>query len=93
MACSAQSVTLESYLDETAVSSAYATPSEETALVRDRRRRHSFHAARKLSCDYDADAVFLRVLISTALSSSASHPNDSLGGTVPGRIRETATLA
>ncbi|KAE8159172.1 HlyIII-domain-containing protein [Aspergillus tamarii] len=61
MACSAQSVTIESYPDDAAVSSAYATPSDETALLRDRRRRHSFHAARKLSCDYDADAVFLRV--------------------------------
>ncbi|EAU35517.1 conserved hypothetical protein [Aspergillus terreus NIH2624] len=61
MACSAQSMTIESYPDE-ALSTSYApTPSEETALVRDRRRRHSFHTARKLSCDYDADAVFLRV--------------------------------
>ncbi|KAL4868269.1 hypothetical protein BDV12DRAFT_170054 [Aspergillus spectabilis] len=58
MACSTQSVTIESYLD-TAFSS--ATPSEETALLRDRKRRHSFHTARKLSCDYDADAIFLRV--------------------------------
>ncbi|OJJ06364.1 hypothetical protein ASPVEDRAFT_45755 [Aspergillus versicolor CBS 583.65] len=61
MACSAQSVTIESYLDNSAFSSAYATPSEETSLLRDRKRRHSFHTARKLSCDYDADAVFLRV--------------------------------
>ncbi|KAL2837877.1 putative IZH family channel protein [Aspergillus pseudodeflectus] len=60
MACSAQSVTIESHLDD-AFSSAYATPSEETSLLRDRRRRHSFHTARKLSCDYDADAIFLRV--------------------------------
>ncbi|KAJ0423878.1 putative IZH family channel protein [Aspergillus carlsbadensis] len=60
MACSTQSVTIESYLDD-AFSSAYATPSEETSLLRDRRRRHSFHTARKLSCDYDADAIFLRV--------------------------------
>ncbi|KAL5360995.1 hemolysin-III related-domain-containing protein [Aspergillus floccosus] len=61
MACSAQSMTIESYPDE-ALSTSYApTPTEETALVRDRRRRHSFHTARKLSCDYDADAVFLRV--------------------------------
>ncbi|KAL4996194.1 hemolysin-III related-domain-containing protein [Aspergillus recurvatus] len=58
MACSTGSMTIESYLD-TAVSS--ATPSEETALLRDRKRRHSFHTARKLSCDYDADAIFLRV--------------------------------
>ncbi|KAL4911998.1 hemolysin-III related-domain-containing protein [Aspergillus aurantiobrunneus] len=60
MACSTQSVTIESHLDS-AVSSAYATPSEETSLLRDRKRRHSFHTARKLSCDYDADAIFLRV--------------------------------
>ena len=59
MACSAQSMTIESYPE--ASSSSYATPSEETELLRDRRRRHSFHTARKLSCDYDADAVFLRV--------------------------------
>lgn len=60
MACSSQSVTIESY-PEAAVASAYATPGEDTGLLRDRRRRHSFHTARKLSCDYDADAVFLRV--------------------------------
>ncbi|KAL4928287.1 hemolysin III family protein [Aspergillus undulatus] len=60
MACSTQSVTIESHLDN-AISSAYSTPSEETALLRDRKRRHSFHTARKLSCDYDADAIFLRV--------------------------------
>ncbi|KAL4796143.1 hemolysin-III related-domain-containing protein [Aspergillus venezuelensis] len=60
MACSTQSVTLESYVDH-AISSAYATPSEETSLLRDRKRRHSFHTARKLSLDVDADAIFLRV--------------------------------
>ncbi|KAL3466548.1 putative IZH family channel protein [Aspergillus heterothallicus] len=60
MACSTQSVTIQSHLDD-AFSSAYATPSEETSLLRDRKRRHSFHTARKLSCDYDADAIFLRV--------------------------------
>ncbi|PYH76488.1 HlyIII-domain-containing protein [Aspergillus uvarum CBS 121591] len=60
MACSAQSMTIESYPE--ANTSAYTTtPSEETSLLRDRRRRHSFHTARKLSLDYDADAVFLRV--------------------------------
>ncbi|KAK5680107.1 inc metabolism membrane protein [Elasticomyces elasticus] len=59
MACSAQSVTIESYPDS-AVSSS-VTPSEDTALLRDRRRRHSFDNARKNSCDYDGDAVFLRV--------------------------------
>ena len=73
MACSAQSVTIESYPKAkdmaSASASAYATPGEDMALLRDRRRRHSFHTARKLSCDYDADAVFLRVrsaLLSTA---------------------------
>ncbi|KAL2845427.1 putative IZH family channel protein [Aspergillus pseudoustus] len=60
MACSTQSVTIQSHLDD-AFSSAYSTPSEETSLLRDRKRRHSFHTARKLSCDYDADAIFLRV--------------------------------
>ncbi|KAJ5808816.1 hypothetical protein N7474_010085 [Penicillium riverlandense] len=55
----AASMTVESH--STAASST-ATPSEETALLRERRRRHSFHAARKLSCDYqDADTVFIRV--------------------------------
>ncbi|KAL4891732.1 hemolysin-III related-domain-containing protein [Aspergillus ambiguus] len=61
MACSAQSMTIESYPDEAQSTSYAPTPTEETSLVRDRRRRHSFHTARKLSCDYDADAVFLRV--------------------------------
>lgn len=61
MACSAQSMTIESYPD-TAVSSS-ATPSEETALLRDRRRRHSYDNARKNSCDYDGDAVYLRVSV------------------------------
>lgn len=59
MACSAQSMTIESYPDVVASSS--ATPNEDTSLLRDRSRRHSFHAARKESCDYDGDAVFLRV--------------------------------
>ncbi|KAL4786733.1 hemolysin-III related-domain-containing protein [Aspergillus varians] len=61
MACSTQSVTVESSYLDSAVSSAYATPSEETALLRDRKRRHSFHTSRRLSCDYDADAIYLRV--------------------------------
>ena len=52
-------MTIESYPD-TAVSSS-ATPSEETALLRDRRRRHSFDNTRKNSCDYDGEAVYLRV--------------------------------
>ncbi|KAF4220402.1 hypothetical protein CNMCM8980_009678 [Aspergillus fumigatiaffinis] len=60
MACTTQSVTLESYPDATSTSFT-STPSEETSLLRDRRRRHSFHTARKLSCDYDGDAIFLRV--------------------------------
>jgi hypothetical protein len=51
---------VESYPEE-AYASATATPDENTSMLRDR-RRHSFHAARKLSCDYqDADAVFIRV--------------------------------
>ncbi|ODM23699.1 hypothetical protein SI65_01288 [Aspergillus cristatus] len=62
MACSAQSMTIESYPDIADVAaSSSATPQEETSLLRDRRRRHSFHNARKNSCDYDGDAVYLRV--------------------------------
>lgn len=64
MACSAQSMTVESYPEEAAST---ATPSEETAMLRDRRRRHSFHTARKLSCDYDADAIYLKVGIFLSL--------------------------
>lgn len=60
MACSAQSMTIESYPDDSAISSS-ATPHEETSLLRDRSRRHSFHTSRKNSCEYDGDAVFLRV--------------------------------
>lgn len=52
-------MTVESY---SAAAASTGTPSEDTALLRDRRRRHSFHASRKLSCDYqDADTVFIRV--------------------------------
>lgn len=56
-------MTVESYPE--AIASSSATPSEEnTTLLRDRRRRHSYHAPRKLSCDYqDADTVFIRVSI------------------------------
>lgn len=55
-------MTVESYPE--AIASSTATPSEETTLLRDRRRRHSYHAPRKLSCDYqDADTVFIRVSI------------------------------
>lgn len=57
MACTTPSMTIESYPEHAATS---ATPSEGTFL-RDRRRRHSFHTARRLSYDYDGDAVFLRV--------------------------------
>lgn len=71
MACSAQSMTIESYPDS-AVSSS-ATPNEETSLLRDRRRRHSFDNARKSSCDYDGDAVYLRV------SLNWSNPGISFG--------------
>ncbi|RJE21336.1 IZH family channel protein [Aspergillus sclerotialis] len=59
MACTAPSMTIESYPEQAASTS--TNLSEETALLRDRRRRHSFHTARKLSYDYDADAVFLKV--------------------------------
>lgn len=55
-------MTMESYAE--ALSSSTATPGEETGLLRDRRRRHSYHAPRKLSCDYqDADTVFIRVSV------------------------------
>ncbi|KAJ6024696.1 hypothetical protein N7540_005493 [Penicillium herquei] len=61
MTCTTSSMTVES-LEAEAVSSATATPGEEIGLLRDRRRRHSYHAPRKLSCDYqDADTVFIRV--------------------------------
>ncbi|KAJ5719745.1 hypothetical protein N7493_007323 [Penicillium malachiteum] len=61
MTCTTSSMTVES-LEAEAVSSAIATPGEETGLLRDRHRRHSYHAPRKLSCDYqDADTVFIRV--------------------------------
>ncbi|KAJ5439140.1 uncharacterized protein N7458_010138 [Penicillium daleae] len=60
MPCTATSVTMESYAG--GVASSTATPSEDTALLRDRRRRHSYHVPRRLSCDYqDADTVFIRV--------------------------------
>ncbi|WEW59701.1 inc metabolism membrane protein [Emydomyces testavorans] len=51
---------VESHLDrkDADVTSPLFSPSE---ILRDRRRRHSFHSARRLSCDYDADAIFLRV--------------------------------
>lgn len=56
----AASMTVES--NSATAASSSSTPSEDTALLRDRRRRHSFHASRKLSCDYqDADTVFIRV--------------------------------
>jgi adiponectin receptor len=62
MACGASSMAVESYPEAEANASATATPSEETGLLRDRRRRHSFQVSRRLSCDYqDADAVFIRV--------------------------------
>lgn len=62
MACGASTMAVETYPEvEEAFASATATPDENTGLLRDR-RRHSFHASRKLSCDYqDADAVFIRV--------------------------------
>ncbi|KAJ6095490.1 hypothetical protein N7486_006236 [Penicillium sp. IBT 16267x] len=66
MACTSSSMTVETYPEELeaerAVSSSVATPTEGTSLLRDRHRRHSYHAPRKLSCDYqDADTVFIRV--------------------------------
>lgn len=61
MACGASTMAVETYPEAEAFTSATATPDENTGLLRDR-RRHSFHASRKLSCDYqDADAVFIRV--------------------------------
>ena len=73
MACSAQSMTVESYPEEAAST---ATPSEETAMLRDRRRRHSFHTARKLSCDYDADAIYLKVGIFFSLRTCLGEVTD-----------------
>ncbi|KAL1966403.1 hypothetical protein VTN77DRAFT_4545 [Rasamsonia byssochlamydoides] len=59
MACKAPSMTIESYPD--CMSTSCSTPTDETPLLRDRRRRHSFQTIRRTSCDYDADAIFLRV--------------------------------
>ncbi|PGH31233.1 hypothetical protein GX50_05970 [[Emmonsia] crescens] len=63
MACTGPSVTMESYTDSDPASNAsgWATLDERAGLLRNRRRRHSFHTSRRLSCDYDADAIFLRV--------------------------------
>ncbi|GAD93475.1 IZH family channel protein [Paecilomyces variotii No. 5] len=60
MACTAPSMTVESYPD--GESTSCSTPTEESSLLRERRtRRHSFHAARRLSRDYDPDAIYLKV--------------------------------
>lgn len=70
-------MTMESYPE--AVSSSAAIPSDDTGLLRDRRRRHSYHAPRKLSCDYqDADTVFIRVslLRAGALTNIPLDPNN-----------------
>lgn len=63
MACTAPSVTFKSYayLDPVSNASGLATPDERSGFIRNRRRRHSFHTNRRLSCDHDADAIFLRV--------------------------------
>ncbi|EAS29245.3 hemolysin III family channel protein [Coccidioides immitis RS] len=60
MACSSPSMTVESHADreDTGATSGFFSPTE---ILRNRRRRHSFHSSRRLSCDYDADAIFLRV--------------------------------
>ncbi|KAL1957577.1 hypothetical protein VTO42DRAFT_5688 [Malbranchea cinnamomea] len=60
MSCTATSVAVESS-PAPEWASGCAPLTERTALLQRRRRRHSFHAARRLSCDYDADAIFLRV--------------------------------
>ncbi|PGH01943.1 hypothetical protein AJ79_07774 [Helicocarpus griseus UAMH5409] len=65
MACTAPSVTVESYTDSEPSSTPKATgflaPDDRAGILRNRQRRHSFHTSRRLSCDYDADAIFLRV--------------------------------
>ncbi|EEH20533.2 hypothetical protein PABG_02764 [Paracoccidioides brasiliensis Pb03] len=63
MPCTGPSVTLESYADskQSSNASGLAVPDERANLLRNTRRRHSFHTSRRLSCDYDADAIFLRV--------------------------------
>ncbi|QKX53726.1 uncharacterized protein TRUGW13939_00806 [Talaromyces rugulosus] len=58
MAFKAHAMAIGSY-DSDAVTTS-STPYEETPLIRSR-RRHSFQHARRSSCDYDAEAVFLRV--------------------------------
>ncbi|EEP77426.1 conserved hypothetical protein [Uncinocarpus reesii 1704] len=60
MACASPSMTVESHGNENDINAATGLLSP-AAILRNRRRRHSFHAARRLSCDYDADAIFLRV--------------------------------
>lgn len=72
MTCTASSMTVESYPE--AVSSSTSTPGEDTALLRDRRRRHSYHVPRRLSSDYqDADTVFIRVSIRSCMGFEVPH--------------------
>ncbi|PGH17856.1 hypothetical protein AJ80_04679 [Polytolypa hystricis UAMH7299] len=65
MTCTASSVTMESYSEgpTRSTGSSHILPETSLDMLRHRRRRHSFHSpsSRRLSCDYDADAVFLRV--------------------------------
>jgi hypothetical protein len=78
---------MESYAG--GVASSTATPSEDTALLRDRRRRHSYHVPRRLSCDYqDADTVFIRVSLTLEdFSGYQVRSNSTLGRTISCRTR------
>ncbi|EGD99148.1 hypothetical protein TMEN_2355 [Trichophyton mentagrophytes] len=63
MACTTPSITIESRTGTpSSTASGYLSPANElTGLLKDRRRRHSFHTSRRLSCDYDEDAIYLKV--------------------------------
>ncbi|KAK2746407.1 hypothetical protein FQN55_005625 [Onygenales sp. PD_40] len=63
MACAGTSMTVESYTDFKldANATGFLTSDDHDGFVRNRRRRHSFHTSRRLSCDCDPDAIFLRV--------------------------------
>lgn len=87
MACTSSSMTMESCHDQGVASGTSLTPNEDTPLLRNRsQRRHSFHASsRRLSCDYDADAVFLRVSTLCHIDLDLAKPSLILyvGGIIP----------
>ncbi|KAI1926588.1 inc metabolism membrane protein [Ophidiomyces ophidiicola] len=60
MACATSPVAVESHAEQAQMTETTSLLSASD-ILRSRRRRHSFHSVRRLSCDYDADAIFLRV--------------------------------